>query len=170
MSAPDAETIAAIFSTAMKAYSDNSTRSKQTRIGASQVGFCRQKTAYLIKETPPSDTSSMWAATVGTAIHHLVADALHEMMPTWIVETAEVTATLPSGYEILGHPDILVPEWNLCLDLKSVDGFEWIKRNGSSRSHQYQRHLYALGAIQQGILDGDRPVYVGQHIRGPFRL
>lgn len=161
MSAPTADTIAAIIGTALSAYNDQSERSQQTRIGASEVGFCRQRTAYRVKEQAPTDGRSMWAAMVGTAIHKYVSEALSSAFPEWIVENAEVTAVLPNGVEILGHPDLIVPDWNACLDVKTVDGFEWVKRNGASQTHRYQRHLYALGAIQAGLLDKDRPIHVG---------
>jgi hypothetical protein len=103
----------------------------------------------------------MWAANVGTAIHAWAADALKAAFPEWIIEDVAVTATLPSGNTILGHPDIIIPSWNTCLDVKTVDGFAKIKRFGTSPNHKYQRHLYTLGALQAGLLDASQPVYVG---------
>jgi hypothetical protein len=63
--------------------------------------------------------------------------------------------------EISGHPDVVIPEKNMVLDIKTVNGFEWTKRNGPSTAHKYQRHLYAMGLIQDGILDSSKPMYVG---------
>ena len=38
---------------------------------------------------------------------------------------------------------------------------DWVRRNGTSDSHKYQRHLYALGAMQAGILDSGQTIWVG---------
>lgn len=161
---PSSEEIATIFGIAIKAKSDSSPRTVQSRegmIGPSDIGFCRSKAALTISGVPRSDSRSAWAANVGTAIHEWVEDALREAFPAWLVESNRVTATLPNGAEISGTFDVLVPDWNAVLDIKTVDGFENIKRFGTSQNHRYQRHLYALGAVQGGLLDESKPVYVG---------
>lgn len=101
---------------------------------------------------------------VGTALHNYIEAALKEEHPEWIlgsIDELTVTATLPSGARISGHPDIVIPAENTVLDIKTVDGFEWVKRQGSSQSHKYQRHLYAMGCYQAGIFDPEKPIRVG---------
>jgi hypothetical protein len=162
-----ADDIVAIISHDLRAFDTASDRSQQSRsgiLGPSDIGFCRQKAALVTRGIDPTDEKKMWAAQVGTAIHNYVEAALKVKHPDWLmgsIDQLHVTATLPSGAEIGGHPDIVIPDLNTILDIKTVDGFEWVKRNGTSASHKYQRHLYALGAIQQGILDPSQPVYVG---------
>jgi hypothetical protein len=152
---------------ALDAYMNNSSRSKQSAdgiLGPSDIGFCRQKATLMTKGVAATDNPPKWAAAVGTAIHNYVEAAIKEAHPDWLVgsiDKVRVTATLPSGAKIGGHPDILVPASNAVLDLKTVDGFEWVKREGTSLQHKYQRHLYALGALQAGLLDPHRPVLVG---------
>jgi hypothetical protein len=142
-------------------------RSKQAaegRLGPSDIGFCRNKAALMTKGVPGTDQVSKWAAFVGTAIHKEAELALKETNPTWLmgsIDGIRITAKLPSGAEISGSPDIVVPEWNAVLDIKTVDGFSWVKRQGTSLQHKYQRHLYALGLIQDGTLDSSKPVMVG---------
>ena len=141
-------------------------RTKQSRegiLGPSDIGFCRQKAALVSKQVQPTDNPPKWSAAVGTALHTYIEAALQNNL-CWIVgsiDNIRTTATLPSGAKIGGHPDIVVVESNAVLDIKTVNGFEWTRRNGPSQSHKYQRHLYALGLIQDGILDGDKPVIVG---------
>ena len=153
--------------TAIKAYMDNSDRSVQAsegRLGPSDIGFCRQKAALMTKGVAATDSSPKWAAAVGTSIHNYVEAAIKGLYPAWIlgsIDNLSVTATLPSGSEISGHPDIVIPEENTILDIKTVDGFAWVKRNGTSQQHKYQRHLYAMGCIAAGIFDPDKPVWVG---------
>ena len=161
------EKIQALFSNALRDYMDGSARSIQSAegiLGPSDIGFCRQKAALMIKGVPQTDVVPKWSAAVGTAVHNYVEAALKEAYPDWLlgsIDHIEVTATLPSGAEIKGHPDVVVPASNAVLDIKTVDGFQWVKREGTSQQHKYQRHLYALGLIQSGILDVSKPVLVG---------
>lgn len=136
-------------------------RSQQSRagvLGPSDIGFCRQKTALVVRQVAPTDSVPKWSAAVGTAMHTYIEAALKEAHSDWLVgsiDKIETTTLLPSGAEIKGHPDVVVPASNAVLDIKTVDGFEWIKRNGPSQSHIYQRHLYAMGLVQMGLLSPD---------------
>lgn len=155
------------ISAALTAYMDNSPRSMQAdegRLGPSDIGFCRQKATLMVKGIDATDAPPKWAAAVGTAVHNYVETAIKRMFPDWLlgsIDDLSVTATLPSGAQISGHPDIVIPESNTVLDIKTVDGFQWVKREGTSQQHKYQRHLYALGCLQAGIFDKSKPVYVG---------
>lgn len=152
---------------ALTAFMDNSDRSVQAsegRLGPSDIGFCRQKAALMVKGVEATDAPPKWAAAVGTAIHEYTEAAIKTMFPNWIlgsIDKLRVTAILPSGAEISGHPDIVIPEENTVLDIKTVDGFQWVKREGTSQQHKYQRHLYAIGCIEANIFDRTKPVYVG---------
>jgi CRISPR/Cas system-associated exonuclease Cas4 (RecB family) len=158
------ESLGALISAAVKAYgesSDRSVQSAQGKLGPSDIGFCRNKAALMIRGIEQSDSTSIAAAQVGTAMHTYIGDAIKAMFPTWIIDSQRFTATLPSGVEVSGTPDIVIPEQNAIIDIKTVDGFEWVKRNGTSQNHKFQRHLYAMGAVQAGVLDGGKTVYVG---------
>lgn len=155
------------ISKAMKKRQDNSPRSLLARhgyLGASDMGFCRQKAKLVTTGTTPTDNPPKWSAFVGTAVGKEIELALHALELGWYIGSVgnlEVTAKFPSGVEMGGHPDIVAPDLNAVLDIKTVDGFEWVKREGTSLQHKYQRHIYALGCIQKGILDDTKPVYVG---------
>lgn len=152
---------------ALTAYMDNSDRSVQAsegRLGPSDIGFCRQKAALMVKGVEATDAPPKWAAAVGTALHNYTESAIKQMFPDWIlgsIDNLTVTATLPSGAQISGHPDIVIPKENTVLDIKTVDGFQWVKREGTSQQHKYQRHLYAMGCIETGLFDKTKPIYVG---------
>ena len=136
---------------AIVSFMDNSDRSIQAqegRLGPSDIGFCRQKAALMVRGVAATDVTPKWAAAVGTSIHNYVEEALKQQFPDWIlgsIDNLSVTAKLPSGAEISGHPDIVIPSENTVLDIKTVDGFAWVKREGTSQNHKYQRHLYAMG-------------------------
>lgn len=161
------EKIQGLISGALTAYMDGSSRSKQAAdgiLGPSDIGFCRQKASLMTRGIAATDSPPKWAAAVGTALHNYIEAAIKEAHPDWLVGSIDgmrVTATLPSGAEISGHPDIVVPSANAVLDIKTVDGFQWVKREGTSLQHKYQRHLYAMGLIQAGLLDGSKTVLVG---------
>jgi hypothetical protein len=160
----DIATVGALIGMAIKAYGESSPRSMQSaegRIGPSDLGFCQQKAVLMTRGVEQSDSKSIAAAQIGTAIHTYVGEALRAMFPQWIIDDRRVTATFPSEAEVSGTPDIIAPDWNALIDVKTVDGFEWIRREGTSRNHDWQRHTYALGAIQEGLLDGTKTVYVG---------
>ena len=156
-----------LIGAAIRAYSDTSDRSVQSDngiLGPSDIGFCRQKAVLMTRGVAPTDSTPIMPAAIGTAIHNYVEAAIKAMFPTWLVGSIDqitVTATLPSGAEISGHPDIVIPEDNTLLDLKTKDGLEWAKREGASQSNKFQRHLYVLGAINAGLLDESKPIYVG---------
>jgi len=163
----DITTIAQTIADDLRLFETASERSQQSRLGIlgpSDIGFCRQKAALVTRGIDPTDEKKMWAAQVGTAIHNYVEAVLKQRHPDWIlgsIDKLHVTATLPSGAAIGGHPDIVIPELNAVIDIKTVDGFEWVRRQGTSDSHKYQRWLYALGCIQEGVLDGTKTVWVG---------
>ena len=159
---------AALIGAALSAHADNSERSQQAaegRLGPSDLGFCRQKAALMTKGVQQTDSPPLrWAASVGTALHNYIEGILAETYPDWLlgsIHNLNVTAKFPSGAEISGHPDIVIPSDNVVLDIKTVDGFATIKREGTSQNHKYQRHTYAMGCIQAGLFDETKPVYVG---------
>ena len=148
----------------VKARGDGSERSLQSKagiVGPSDLGFCRQKVVLMSKGVDQSDTKSMAAANIGTAIHAFVEGALRDVYPEWWIERERITATFPSGAQVSGTPDILIPAANAVVDIKTVDGFGWVKRAGVSQAHQFQRHTYALAATQAKLLDESKPLYVG---------
>ena len=164
---PEETTITELVSTALSGYMERSPRSAQSAegiLGPSDIGFCRNKARLMTIGIAQTDITPKWAAAVGTAVHNYVEAALKKAHPDWLmgsIDDIRITATLPSGLAISGTPDIVIPADNMILDIKTVDGFEWIKREGTSQQHKYQRHLYALGLTQAGILDANKTVYVG---------
>lgn len=162
----DSNEMQAALAADIRAYGENSPRTRQSRegmLGPSDIGFCRQKATLTTKGIQPTDEVSTAAAQIGTAVHSYVALAFQIAHPEWIVEGDKVSATLPSGAVISGTPDIIATDWNAVIDVKTVDGFEWIKREGPSQNHRFQRHLYALGAIQAGLIEDtdENPAFVG---------
>lgn len=158
--------LGALIEASIKAYGEDSPRSRQSNegvIGMSDLGFCRQKALLMLKGVPKSDPDNISAAQIGTAIHAYYAEALRSMFPEWVVEAEKLTATFPGGYQVSGTPDLIVPPYNALVDLKTTDGLQKVRRYPTSNSHRYQRFGYALAAIQKGLLDGNKPVWVANY-------
>lgn len=158
---PKATDLAEMLNMALEVAAAQSPRAQQTFLGPSSIGFCRQKAKLVTEQVPPSDAKAMRKAEIGTAIHKHYFEQLAPLFPDWLFEWGKVTAKLRSGVEITGTPDIVVPEWNTLLDLKTVDGLSWVKREGTSQNHKYQRFLYVLGCINAGLLNRDEQIHVG---------
>ena len=130
--------IQADVSLALYDFMEGSARTKQSRdgiLGPSDIGFCRQKAVLVTRQVKPTDRPSNWSASVGTAIHNYVEEAIKELHPDWLmgsIDHVRTTTTLPSGATISGHPDIVAPDINAVLDIKTVNGFAWTRRNGPS--------------------------------------
>lgn len=155
--------IAAQIKGALNRFNERTPRTKQSRdgiLGPSDIGFCRMKALLTLQQAGPLDPVDNWSAMVGTAIHNYVEEALKADWPSYTFGSQggrRVTATLPSGAKISGTPDMWSGSLddNCVYDIKTVNGFEWTKRNGPSLSHIYQRHLYALALIQEDSLTED---------------
>lgn len=160
----DINSLKSSLAQAIHDYSYNDPRSKQSRdgiLGPSDLGFCRQKAVLTTRGIGQTDETNEAPARIGTAIHRYLAMAFQSADMGWIADSEKVTATFPSGAVISGTPDLICVNENAIIDVKTVDGFEWIKRNGTSQNHKYQRHAYALGALQNGLLSWKKPIYVG---------
>lgn len=137
--------------------------SKEGHIGPSDIGFCRQAATLKLRGVEPSDYVPTRPADLGASWHTWVEDAL-TIYPDWLTEPQPVTATFRTGtrtFEVTGTPDIVAKDLNAILDIKTVDGYSWIKREGTSQNHKMQRYCYVKGAVAAGLLDGSKPLYVG---------
>jgi hypothetical protein len=158
----DAETYAMHAHLMLRNYDDSRPRSKQTqahRLGVSDVGSCENYAVLLTRETPFTDSPPRGQAIMGTFIHEGLAKAKAHANPSLILD-AEVTITMPNGVVLEGHPDEIDPEENSVTDDKTVDGVALMRRTGPTEQQQYQVGLYALGCVQQGLLDGSKPLTV----------
>ena len=162
----DIEELGELIAVSMKAYGERDARSVQSAdgiIGMSDLGFCRQKALLMLRGIPQSDPDNITAAQIVTAIHDYYRKAMDDMFPDWIADKKKLVCRFPSGYEVPGTPDLIVPEYNAIVDWKSVDGTQKIRRYGVSVSQRYQRFGYAHAAVQAGLLDPTRPIWVANY-------
>ena len=159
----DATEYAAWARLAMRHYDDNRPRSLQTkehRLGVSDIGSCRQYATLLTKQTPFSDAPARGAAMLGTFIHEGIERVMAAADPEILVG-AEVKITLANGVELTGHPDRIDPGERSITDDKTVAALGDVRRNGPTDQQRWQVLMYALGAIQGGLLPDDgQPIIV----------
>jgi hypothetical protein len=124
--------------------SANAPRSRQKRIGLSEVGeICVRKTSYKLldweKTNPATDP---WASISGTAIHSWLADAFEEFPDQYLVEhPVKVTE------ELGGTADLFDIERKMVIDHKCVGATSMRSRKKDGMTHQQriQINLYGLG-------------------------
>jgi len=156
---------------------NNTDRARQAAdfvLGVSNLGHCRQAAVLTIRQTPPSDERDKTAAFIGRVLGAAIEEQMKIEHPDWLFQS-EGTFRLPSGGELDGHPDIVVP-WSASVsvelaeagaghvqgvwDLKSKDKLEIVKRLGMSMQQKYQLISYADAMIREGVLNPDHPIWL----------
>lgn len=145
---------AARMSADLDAYDALIPRTVQKGLGVSDLGLCHSKALYKLQGVTPTDSPRSRQSLHGHALHDLWTAARRAAHPDWLFGT-EVVATLPSGLEVVGHLDEADPLEPSVTDYKSVGDEADVtvqRREGSSEQQRFQRHVYALGAIQAGLV------------------
>lgn len=155
----DETALADAFYDAINTASRTTPRSQQAglfQVGVSDLGFCPERTRRMLAgQTPePTDLLPAW---IGTELGRGLEEAWIALHPDW-VRQAEVAVDFKiligaDQYQVRvpGHPDLIDPTGGLMLDVKTTYGLADAERNGPSRSQQFQRHLYGVGAWNAGL-------------------
>lgn len=142
--------------TSSMADSDRSEWTKGHRIGASDIGHCREYLRRVISQQPFTDEQDNYAAAfMGTAVGALAEEAMTNFYPGDRSQLdVEVKLTIGSYVLVIpGHPDLL--HGDTLIDFKTVDGLGVIRRTGPSEKQKYQITLYAKALIDRGDLPAD---------------
>ena len=166
--APNIDAMATLVQTAVRVWDGQRARSVQARsgqIGPSSLGFCRQHALLTMQDVAATDADDTWAAVLGTLIGAGIEDAVSLAKPGWSYQVP-LSCTLKRGNQgvqatISGHADIVDPDTNTVWDVKTKDGFGWVRREPWSQNYLFQTWVYVQAALQAGILDKDRPAYQG---------
>lgn len=124
-------------------------------LGASDAGGCRHRAVLTVRRTPPTDVVKKGKALIGSALHEGFLPALHEMNSDMLVENInmpDLICTLPSGFTVPVHPDLIDPSEPSVTDAKFTDHIHLMRKQGPSDKHMMQRHMQALAAHQAGVL------------------
>jgi hypothetical protein len=177
-----AESIAFMVTEAVTRHSMNSARTAQSldnRLGASEIGMCRNYLRHVIIGTERQEDAKVpWAAFIGTALGDYVENAVHAEFG--VEAQIPVIATLPeSGLTIPGHIDLFEPgeilsdtslgigaihDWGdpgWVGDLKAKDGVRLIRTiKDVDRGHLFQIRLYHLALVQDDQISPDAPAFL----------
>lgn len=149
---------------AMQDYSINSDRglqAKEFRVGISDLGYCSERLRRMLDRQSPEDTD-MLKAFIGTAIGKDVEAAVvkAEAFPD-AVSQIDVVLTLDAGdgrvFNIPGHPDLILPDEGIVLDVKTSQGLALAERLGADQQKNFQRMGYGKAVWDAGYF-GDRPL------------
>lgn len=144
---------------AIQDHTNNSLRSQQSkdfRVGVSDLGFCSERTKRMLLQEEPTDEPDMTLAWLGTVIGDGAEQAIGKAWPNAVIQST-VTITLHGEertYTLDGHPDVILPDEGILLDVKTDYGLTTIRRTGPSRQQQFQRHCYAKAAWEAGLFGG----------------
>lgn len=144
---------------ALTEYQNSFARNKQTYLGMSSLGGCREYIRATIAGDAHGEPNGplKWAAFVGTAVGDAVEKGLEQ---TRGAKTQHrTTVTLPSGIEVSGSTDAVLYEKRL-LDFKTVNGFDDIIKDGPSVKYRVQVSGYLWGFIQAGQLPKDSTAHL----------
>ena len=148
---------AAFLEDAVLAEQNERPRDRQTAIGPSGLGACRER----IRATMAGDEQvapvgwklAAWVGTIGgDALEAIFAKRLGAL-----VQQTVVTKLPRTGLTVAGHTDAVFVDRDIVTDLKSKDGFEKldVSTEADIFENLVQIAVYALGLIQAGILTPD---------------
>lgn len=138
-----------------------SPRSKQVELGISDLGTCRQRNLYQLRQTPRDGRGAALPAFCGIAIGDHTEQALAHLPDLHVVTQKRVTATITDPmdsreYSYPGTIDLWIPDTPhgpAVIDVKTVNGFDLVKRLGPTLQQNMQLHLGALGLRQADLLE-----------------
>lgn len=137
--------------------SDRAGQARQWRVGVSDLGHCSERLRRFLAREEPKEID-MLPAFIGTWLGEGIEQAVRQINPKAIVQP-EIMVQLQGDqgtFTIPGHPDIILPDEDVLLDVKSTDGLEIARRSAfEDQQKRFQRHVYAKACIEQGWLTAD---------------
>jgi hypothetical protein len=146
------------LTTVIKAGISGNPRSKQTRLGPSEIGCpCARKLGYKLAGTPPVNAGDVaWRPEVGTAVHAHLADrftqANADLWPArWLVEH-RVQPGMIGGEVLDGHCDLYDRWTRTVIDWKIVGTttLRQVRAHGPAMQYVVQLHTYGKGWVARG--------------------
>lgn len=136
----------------------NSPRSKQTEIGASELGGdCFRRLGYRIAEVPHANTGTdPWPAIVGTAVHIWMEQAIrHWEARDGVQERFRTEMLVRPSSVVKGHTDLYDIPFNAVVDYKTAgtEKMRELRKLGEEAvpvDYIQQVQLYGLGHVRAG--------------------
>lgn len=144
---------------AVNEWSEGTERTQQFasyRIGVSDIGHCSEKVRRMLDRQQPEQATDKLAAFNGTWIGEGIEQAVKAKWPTAIIQSSiSLELNTDQGdFQIDGHPDIILPEDRVLLDVKSTDGLAKItayRMFETDQQKRFQRHGYGYAAWKDGV-------------------
>jgi hypothetical protein len=134
-------------------------RSRQRKIGASEIGECRRRAAYRITGTKPTNVTTGLQAALGTILHKDLLKALQKMYGGLVEVKLE-------GEQIKGSCDWWTGDGIEDLKTTSQGGFEKVLSRGAYAKHWFQVVTYGwlarTGQTRDRRLPRETPLDVEQ--------
>ena len=130
---------------------NESSRSKQSTVGISSLGFCSERLRRHMEGQVPDETEKM-KAFLGTWVGEGVERALAAVRDDLMIQ-GELTINLTGAtrtYSLLGHPDLAYLSKNLLLDTKYMSIALAKKTVADDLGKKFQRHCYGAALWANG--------------------
>ena len=137
--------------------SDRAAQATAGQIGASDLGECRQRVNFILRQVVPSDAPSKWAAVIGSYVDAGVKEARKAARP-WLLHDVRCQVTLPNGMTFMCSLDELDPEEPAYTDVKTKAELAAIRRLSAGDQPRWQRHVCYLAAHQNGLVPAEGTV------------
>lgn len=128
-------------------------RSRQKKVGASEIGECRRRTAYTIAGTAKTNPPTGLQAALGTAIHKDVLRAL-------VRSYGGMSEVKVEADHVKGSADWLDEFWIEDLKTTSSNGYARVLARGPYDKHWFQTVTYAW-LMRMGYITDKRMLRVG---------
>lgn len=138
---------------AVRDWEHNRPRSRQTGIGASDLGHpCLRYLAYKATGAPPgTQRGDPWPAIVGTSCHEWVLTQAFENDPRWSLgRSMEIGPGLRGTYDLVRNR---ADGGVIVIDHKVLgfDSLKTLRLRGAKPQYRVQVHAYGFGVYRQGI-------------------
>lgn len=134
-------------------------RSQQRMIGPSELGMpCTRRLIHKLADHDDPIGRPKWLATVGTAVHEWLADAIAHcdeqkatVQPRFLVEQRVDVGEI-NGIPVKGSADLFDIDAGMVIDWKIVgtSRLQHYKRHGPGEQYRRQVHLYGRGMVRAG--------------------
>lgn len=132
--------IGGLLKGALTSYDDARERSQQSEIGPSSVGGCSRQSWYIIHKAPKTnfETESL-SATMGTAIHAVIAEGLKNInhFDDFMIEFELSTPDIKGHIDFYSKSEKMLIDWKTITLKKIEGGNKWVDKQKRMQIHLY---------------------------------
>jgi len=144
---PESAALTASLAALIRTGLDNSERSQQISIGASEAGFgCARRLSYKLAGTAPVNFPDPMKLLVGIGVHLALADIFGRLGSRWLVEHPVSYADIPGTLDLYDQANYDLIDWKTTTKSRLAV----YRKDGPPAHYLAQIRLYAAALVQAG--------------------